>query len=117
MNDLEKQIQSPTQLAEEQKLEALALRYYDQVEWKPRAGDYYTTPRTDLELYQVVKIEDGKVYTRYCHYESELTEWDEEGFVTEGFGSMRVWVPDWTLGILPEGVSTAEAIAERYKTE
>ena len=84
-------------LTPEQKLNALAYRFYQGGEWTPKAGDFYTTSRADLELYQVVKIEDGKVFTRYLIGSDVISEWDEAGFTTEGFGPRRVYVPDWVL--------------------
>ncbi len=86
-----------TSLTYPQKLEALGARFYGGVRWKPKAGDYYTTTRADLELYRVVKIEDSKVYTEYCTSPGILSCWEEEGFTHEGFGNSRVWVHDWIL--------------------
>lgn len=80
-------------LTPSQKLSALSMRFYSGQQWEPKAGDYYTTPRDDLELYRVVKIENGKVYTEYCDRECSLAEWDEDGFTTKGFGVHRVHVP------------------------
>ena len=80
-------------LTPSQKLSALSMRFYSGQQWEPKAGDYYTTPRDDLELYRVVKIESGKVYTEYCDKECGLAEWDEDGFTTKGFGVHRVHVP------------------------
>jgi hypothetical protein len=56
----------PTCLTPWQKLEALSMRYYGCVVWEPNAGDFYTTSRADLELYQVVDVTDTEVITRYC---------------------------------------------------
>lgn len=86
-----------TSLTAEQKLAALAARFYDGVEWRPKAGDYYTTSRADLELYRVVKVENGKLYTEYRTNPGQLSEWDYAGFTTEGFGDRRVHVPDYVL--------------------
>ncbi|MDD9740894.1 hypothetical protein PVW47_14030 [Marinovum sp. SP66] len=41
-------------LTKTQKLEALAARFYQGVEWVPKAGDLYTTSRADLEVYRVI---------------------------------------------------------------
>ena len=43
----------PVQLTEWQKIEAMALRFYSELQWVPKAGDYYTTSRADLELYRI----------------------------------------------------------------
>lgn len=88
----------PTELTESQKLEALAVRFYNGIEWHPKAGDFYTSSRPDLELYRVAKIVDGKIYTEYCTSPGQLAEWDLEGFTTEGFGDCRVHVPDYVFG-------------------
>lgn len=86
-----------TALTAQQKLAALACRFYQGLQWQPAAGDHYTTSRNDLELYRVAKIEGGKVYTEYCTKPGVLTQWDEVGFATEGFGVRRVWVPPFVL--------------------
>lgn len=85
-------------LTETQKLEAMALRFYQGLDWKPEAGHFYTTSRADLEVYEVVKVEGGKVFTRYTEGDtSGVAEWPEEEFLTEGFGPNRVWVPSFVL--------------------
>lgn len=47
------------------KLLALQVRFYEGRVWTPKQGDYYTSSRADLELYKIVRIENGKVYTVY----------------------------------------------------
>lgn len=91
---------TPTRLTAAQKLSALAARFYDRMEWRPRAGDYYTTPRNDLELYQIVSIENGVVSTRYCAPErgDAVSTWAVDEFTApHTFGVMRTWVPAWVL--------------------
>lgn len=78
-----------------QKLAALGARFYSGLEWIPEAGHYYTTSRADLELYRVVRIENGVVFTEYCTNPGQLSEWKQGGFTSDGFGPCRVWVPDW----------------------
>lgn len=78
-----------------QKLHALAYKHYQHAKWFPKPDDHYTTSRADLELYRVVKIENGKLYTEYVTDPGNLSEWEEEGFTTQGFGPKRVYVPDW----------------------
>lgn len=81
-----------------QKLEAMGLRFYQGLDWKPEAGHLYTTSRPDLEVYEVVRVEGGKVFTRYTEGETEsVSEWPEDEFLTEGFGPNRVWVPPFIL--------------------
>lgn len=76
---------------------ALADKYYSHVVWDPKEGDYYTTARADLELYRVVKIENGKIYTEYCSNVGVLSEWDLDGFTTKDFGPYRVHVADYII--------------------
>lgn len=84
-------------LTPDQKLAALALRFYQGLAWYPKPGDHYTTARNDMELYRIAKIEGGRIFTEYCTRPGELTEWPEAGFTTEGFGLRRVWVPPFVL--------------------
>lgn len=87
-----------TKLTPEQKLAAMAVRFYQGVAWAPKAGDYYTTSRNDCELYRIAKIENDVVYTEYCTAPGELSEWQGvNAFVNEGFGPCRVWVPEYVL--------------------
>jgi len=81
------------------KLQALALKYYHGVNWEPKTGDYYTTSRADLELYQVVRVTEKYIYTRYLTPDSAFTEWDKDGFTKEGFGVNRVHVPDFVFSM------------------
>ena len=86
-------------LTHQQKLEALSLRFYQGMQWAPKAGDYYTTSRADLELYQVVSVAGGVVRTRYCDpaQSPAISEWSEDKFVNAGFGPKRVYVPDFVF--------------------
>lgn len=93
-------------LTQDQKLQALALRFYQDLEWSPSPGDFYTTSRADLEVYQVVEVEDGIVKTRYTENTEEISEWPEDEFLTAGFGPKRVWVPDFILR--PENLGRKE---------
>jgi hypothetical protein len=95
----------PTGLTLEQKLYALATKFYSFQPWTPREGDYYTSSRADLELYQVVKVGSGRVSTRYCDgsFGTGVSEWDEALFTTEGFGPCRVHVPGWVIRETPPG--------------
>lgn len=81
----------------QQKLNALAYRFYQGSPWEPKAGDYYTTSRADLELYQVVSVDDKFVRTRYTEGSSTHSKWPREEFLTGGFGPKRVYVPDFIL--------------------
>ena len=88
------------ELTHKQKMYALSnAMYLGGVNWEPKPGDYYTSSRPDLELYQVVSVENGKVKTIYTDRQAEPMEWDEAGFLTEGFGPNRIHVPDFVLKI------------------
>ena len=54
-----------TKLTAEQKLQALSSKYYDGLGWQPKKGDYYTTSRNDLELYQIVDENETTFFTNY----------------------------------------------------
>lgn len=86
-----------------QKLSVLSNRFYGGIRWPEPlvAGIYYTTSRDDLELYQIVDVVDGKVYTRYCDSSKTevISEWDEDGFTTKGFGPKRVYVGEWIFSL------------------
>lgn len=86
-----------TKLTYQQKLDALSYRFYQGGAWTPKAGDFYTTSRADLELYQVVSVEGGVVRTRFTEGSDAISEWPEAGFLTEGFGPRRVFVPEWVI--------------------
>ena len=86
-----------TKLTFQQKLDALSYRFYQSGQWTPKAGDFYTTSRADLELYQVVSVENGVVRTRFTEGSDTISEWPEDGFLTEDFGPRRVFVPDWII--------------------
>lgn len=89
-------MQAQTELTVNQKMHALSnAMYQGGVKWIPKAGDYYTSSRADLELYKIVSIENGKIKTKYAHSDTEPMEWDEETFLTKGFGVNRIHVPNW----------------------
>lgn len=86
------------QLTYAQKLEAMALRFYQGLEWDVSPGDLYTTCRDDLEVYRVVDITaEGMVITEYTEGGTGKSQWPLDEFLTAGFGPKRVWVPDWIL--------------------
>lgn len=90
-------------LTPDQKLQALAARFYQGLEWVPKAGDLYTTSRADLEVYRVVDVRGGKVITEYTEDGNGPSEWPVEEFTTEGFGPKRVWIPPFILDGLASG--------------
>ena len=103
-------------LTYQQKLDALSYRFYQGGEWKPKAGDFYTTSRADLELYQVVSVQGGVVRTRFTEGTDAISEWTEDGFLTEGFGPRRVYVPEWII-CAPPVTPPGEPVAWRIMQE
>ncbi|MBO0142298.1 hypothetical protein JZX87_14115 [Agrobacterium sp. Ap1] len=88
-------------LTHQQKLAALAYRFYQGASWEPKAEDYYTTSRADLEVYQVVSVENGVVRTRFTEGSDTVSEWPLDGFLTEGFGPKRVFIPPFIFDAYP----------------
>jgi hypothetical protein len=99
-------------LTYQQKLDALSYRFYQGAQWSPKAGDFYTTSRADLELYQVVSVEDGIVRTRFTEGSEAIAEWPEPEFLTGGFGPKRVFVPEW---VYPTPAPNEELIRDLVK--
>lgn len=87
-----------TELTLNQKLEALALKYYEDFQWQPKKGDYYTSSRNDLELYQIVDEGEQFFYTKYCDPKkgNDTSMWPKSTFLKD-FGLKRVFVPEWIL--------------------
>jgi hypothetical protein len=106
-------------LTHQQKLEALSLRFYQGLKWTPKAGDYYTTSRADLELYQVVAVEGGQVKTRYCDTgkSDAIATWPVDEFPAAGFGPKRVWVPDFVLKTIPADNPAVAALVEAVEAQ
>lgn len=92
----QEQLKHPV-LTAEMKLEAFAVKYYNGLQWNPKKGDYYTTTRADLELYQVHDIDEDFVYTIYTDRECEVQRWDKDKFTTQDFGIRRMWIPDYLI--------------------
>lgn len=86
------------ELTTEQKLQALSLKYYDGLEWYPKKGDYYTTSRNDLELYQIVDESEKTFFTNYLDDKKcdKPHEWNKNSFLKD-FGERRVYVPNFIL--------------------
>jgi hypothetical protein len=84
------------ELTYKEKLAAISAKHYQYLKWTPKKGDYYTTVRNDLELYQIVDEDELFLYTKYCNPEkgSEISKWEKDKFLTD-FGIHRVYVPDW----------------------
>jgi len=90
-----------TQLTPMQKLHALANRFYQGgVQWIPKKGDFYTSTRADLEIYEILDVTEDKIKTVNLTAKSSIvSEWDKETFLTEGFGINRVWVPHFIFNL------------------
>lgn len=94
-----------TQLTERQKLQALADRFYNQSvnSWVPKVGDYYTTPRADLELYYIISEMTDYFFTVYCDtskYANGIApaKWHKSEFLV-GFGLNRVEVKPYIFDL------------------
>jgi hypothetical protein len=87
-------------LTQNQKLNALAAKYYSGLQWNPKTGDYYTTSRADLELYQIVTADEKIIKTKYCDPQKGdvISDWETESFLKD-FGVNRVWVPEWIFSL------------------
>ena len=88
-----------TSLTPNQKAAVIEYNFYNgRREWVPKPFDYYTTPRADLELYQILEITDTVIKTKYCtDIKSEnVAEWPIAEFFT-GFGINRIHVPLFIL--------------------
>jgi hypothetical protein len=90
-----------TELTEKQKLQALAMRYYDGVQWEPKKGDFYTTSRADLQLYQIVDEDENNFYTDFCHPTIKTNgpaQWSKDTFLQD-FGERRVYVHESVFNV------------------
>ena len=94
-----------TQLTERQKLQALADRFYNCVAnpWQPQKGDYYTTPRADLELYYIIAESEHHFFTVYCDTSKygdgvNPAKWLKSEFLT-GFGENRIQVKPYIFDL------------------
>lgn len=84
----------------EQKFLAMKLRYYDNQEWSPYVGDYYTSTRDDFELYKIIGTSYDNYLTQYCDPLKQSDQpgyWNQKQFTTHGFGEKRLWIPNWIL--------------------
>ena len=98
-----------TELALNQKLDALANKYYQFVKWSPKKGDYYTTSRNDLQLCQIVDEDEKHFYTNYCDpsLNSDNEPWIKDDFLKD-FGKCRVYVPEWVFESVSPGTKTKD---------
>lgn len=86
-----------------QKLQAVSDRFYcggSTSSWVPKKGDYYTTVRNDLELYQIVDEYDGFLFTVYCHVDDcTHSRWKKDEFLND-FGKNRILVMDYIFDLV-----------------
>jgi hypothetical protein len=102
---VEKTMSLPTSLTPQQKLLCFRHRFYDMQKWEPKAGDYYTSTRDDLELYLIAREDDDFFYTVYATNPNGIeSQWPKTEFTSVGFGMMRMYVPFhvFTMGT-PDG--------------
>lgn len=100
-----------TEITREQKLQAIALKYYDGLEWTPKKGDYYTSCRNDLELYRIVGEDEHYFETNYCNPKQTTpnpAQWPKVDF-KKGFGEKRIYVPDFILVPAPSAKLEGES--------
>lgn len=115
---------NPTQLTYAQKLTALAYKFYHHQAWRPASGDYYTSSRDDLELYQVVEVipatpeRAAEIITRRCDLDNKDSTPDRWSYIDfmhpDGFGSKRVWVPTFVLSPTVGQVKVPEPVVGGY---
>ncbi len=89
-----------TALTLRQFAETISYNYYgwdSKRPWEPKVGDYYTTPRGDCELYQILREDDDHFYTVYCTDGTKTeSKWSKERFLKD-FGINRIHVHDYIL--------------------
>ncbi len=82
----------------EQKMSAIAFRFYQKAQWVPQVGDYYCLTRNGLELFVINRTDGENFFIRRVFAPGqpegdELADaWPVETF-QQGFGENRVWVP------------------------
>ncbi len=111
-----------TKLTPYQKLQALHDRFYSNLKWNPKKGDYYTTCRNDLELYHILNEDEEFFYTIYCTDPTQTTsKWKKDEFTTKDFGVNRVYVHGYIIGsdeyyphLMPDGIKPPKGF---YPTE
>lgn len=82
-------------IAPNQKLAALSLKYYQGYDWIPEVGHYFTLSRDDFELFKIISFdEEIEVFTVANCGNDEIFEVKKDDFLT-GFGENRCWVPEW----------------------
>lgn len=93
-----------TKLTPYQKMQAISEAFYcGGVKWLPTKGDYYTTVRNDLELYQILDEDDENFYTIYCtDVQQRTSAWKKTEFLTHGFGPNRIQVRKYIIGLDPD---------------
>lgn len=80
-----------------QKLTAIHIKHYQGDEWLPQAGDFFTTLRADLALFQISKIDGRQVFVVSVDDGNQESAYDLGNFTSGGTGSLRVHVPKFVL--------------------
>lgn len=86
---------TPTSITQVQKLNAMSMRIMG-AQWYPRAGDFYTSALTDLDLYRIVEIENNEVRVENCANPGVISVVPVPAFVHPKEAT-RVWVPSAIL--------------------
>lgn len=80
------------------KLKAIAMKYYQHLQWNPKIGDLYTIVRADNEVFEIVDGKKNHIEPAELHIKTRTNTQDiptifpERGFTTEGFGQYRVFI-------------------------
>ncbi len=87
----------------EQKMSAIAFRFYQKATWTPSVGDYYCLTREGLELFVINRTDGENFFIRRVFApgqpegEEMADPWPIASF-QQDFGENRVWVPHTFLG-------------------
>jgi hypothetical protein len=103
----------------EQKLTALALRFYQHMVWTPQVGHYYCLTREGLELFQITRTDEENFFIKLVYApgqepgEEMDTPWPIGKF-QQDFGINRVWVPDRVLGLPKPAPEVAPVAPQKH---
>lgn len=85
-------------ISAEVKLKAIAMKYYNGLQWKPALHDLYTIERADAEVFEIVDMYPSSttateihIITR-THHQEKPTIFNASDFTTGDFGKHRVWI-------------------------
>ena len=79
------------------KMQAIEDKYYSDVKWEPKVGDYYCICRNDLQLFKIVS-ENGSDFVIACIDESGKELYRDDFYrinFLNDFGERRVHISDY----------------------